>query len=174
MHEIDKRIALLRLLLADIEGRSGQQEEILAQYRQQITRIVEATVAQAGDVGQALAAMAEVQERMAGTEGAAGHLGQLRQRARRELEALLLTKRVAEAQAQLAELESQRQELTTQLAGLGETAAGAAAPGNPTPDALEAQALHALNNQVSEEIAQLRRLISEASQRAARSVSAGN
>ena len=51
MQEIDKRIGLLRLLLADVDGRIQQQQEISGQYRVQIARIVDAVVRQAGDVG---------------------------------------------------------------------------------------------------------------------------
>ena len=70
MQEIDKRIGLLRLLLADVDGRIQQQQEISGQYRVQIARIVDAVVRQAGDVGQALTAMAEVEERLAQIETA--------------------------------------------------------------------------------------------------------
>src|SRR5690349_13326697 len=174
MNEIDKRIGLLRLLLADIDGRMAQKDESISQYRTQLTRIVEATVAHAGDVGQALTAMAEVEERLAGAEVGRRHLTQLRQRAARELEALLLTRRVAEAQAQLAELEGQRQELVQQLAALDPAPTAPATGEAPvSADSAEAAALRALNEHVSSEIAKLQRLISEASQRAARSVSSG-
>ncbi|HMA32843.1 MAG TPA: hypothetical protein VKY74_00075 [Chloroflexia bacterium] len=175
MPEIDKRIGLMRLLLADIDGRKEQQETITREYRAQMSRIVEATVGQTGDVGPALTAMAEVEERLAQVEITGRHLSQLRQRASRDLEALLLTKRVAEAQAQLEELEGRRQALAQQLAALGQGPAPAVAPAAEvtTPDGAEAHALRALNDQVSSEIARLHRLISEASQRAARSISPG-
>jgi chromosome segregation ATPase len=174
MQEIDKRIGLLRLLLADVDGRIQQQQEISGQYRVQIARIVDAVVRQAGDVGQALTAMAEVEERLAQIESTGRHLVQVRQRAARELEALLLTKRVAEAQAQLEELEGRRQELATQLAALsGNEPVAPATQAPDTPDLAEAAALRVLNEQVSSEIDRLHRLISEASQRAARSISSG-
>lgn len=177
MQEIDKRIALIRLLLADVDGRIAQQAETQSQYQVQIARIVEATIRQAGDVGQALTAMAEVQERLVGIETTGRHLAQLRQRAARELEALLLTKRVAEATVQLAELEGRRQALAGQLAALDHAApAGAeSTPGTgpAAPDMAEARELRDLNEQVSHEIARLHNLISEASRRAARSISTG-
>lgn len=174
MNEIDKRIGLLRLVLADVDGRIQQQQEISGQYRVQIARIVDALVRHAGDVGQALTAMAEVEERLTQIETTGRHLTQVRQRAARELEALLLTKRVAEAQAQLEELEGRRQELATQLAALsGGEPATPVAEAPDTPDLAEAAALRVLNEQVSSEIARLHRLISEASQRAARSISSG-
>lgn len=174
MHEIDKRIGLIRFLLADVDSRIQQREETISQYKLQITRIVEATVAHAGDVGQALTAMAEVEERLAQVEIAQRHLRQVRQRANRELEALLLTKRVADAKAQLAELEGRRQDLLTQLAALdGEDLPRATAMPAEAADDSEAAALRALNDQLSRQIDDLHRLIWEASQRAARSISAG-
>jgi chromosome segregation ATPase len=174
MPEIDKRIGLLRLLLADVDGRAQQQQALVTEYRAQIGRIVEATVRQAGDVGQALSAMAEVDERLAGVEAAGRRLAQLRQRASRELEALLLTKRVAEARAQLDELEGRREALAQQLAELDERHPRAAPAAHPaSADEVEADALRALNAEVSGEIQRLQRLILEASQRAARSVSPG-
>ena len=99
---------------------SSKQQALVSEYRAQIARIVEATVRQAGDVGQALSAMAEVDERLAGVEAAGRRLAQLRQRASRELEALLLTKRVAEARTQLEALEGRREALAQQLAELDE------------------------------------------------------
>ena len=174
MNEIDKRIGLTRLMLAEIDLRATQKDESIQQYQMQIARVVEATVGHAGDVGQALAAMAEVEERLAQAEIGKRHLTQLRARAGRELEALLLTKRVAEATAQLAALEGRRQELATQLAALDpapERGAGGAGP--PPADGPAIAALQAQHAQVRAEIADLHRLIAEASQRAARSVSSG-
>jgi len=173
MPEIDKRIGLLRLLLADVDGRVQQQQALATEYRAQSARIVEATVRQAGDVGQALSAMAEVDERLAGVEGAGRRLAQLRQRASRELEALLLTKRVAEARTQLEALEGRREALAQQLAELDERQPSPPERRPANADEMEAEALRALNAEVSGEIERLQRLILEASQRAARSVSPG-
>jgi len=173
MPEIDKRIGLLRLLLADVDGRVQQQQALATEYRAQSGRIVEATVRQAGDVGQALSAMAEVDERLAGVEAAGRRLAQLRQRASRELEALLLTKRVAEARTQLEALEGRREALAQQLAELDERQPSRPEARPASADEVEAEALRALNAEVSGEIERLQRLILEASQRAARSVSPG-
>ena len=173
MPEIDKRIGLLRLLLADVDGRVQQQQALATEYRAQSARIVEATVRQAGDVGQALSAMAEVDERLTGVEAAGRRLAQLRQRASRELEALLLTKRVAEARTQLEALEGRREALAQQLAELDERHPSQPEARPANADGMEAEALRALNAEVSGEIERLQRLILEASQRAARSVSPG-
>src|SRR3954469_18100732 len=110
MQEIDKRIALLRLLIADIGAREQQRTELVRQYGLQQRRIVEATVHQAGDLSQALLALKEVEERLSEVEQSGKHLRMLRTRAATELEALLLTKRVAEAKAQLTELSARQQD----------------------------------------------------------------
>ena len=164
MPEIDKRIGLLRLLLADVDGRVQQQQALATEYRAQSARIVEATVRQAGDVGQALSAMAEVDERLRRVEAAGRRLAQLRQRASRgELEALLLTKRVAEARAQLEALEGRREALAQQLAELDERQPSQPKARPANADEMEAEALRALNAEVSGEIERLQRLILEAS-----------
>ena len=116
MQELDKRIGLLRLLLADVDMREQQRADLSKQYRRQLHHIVEATVAQAGDLSAALAAMQEVEERLSEVERAGRHLALVRARTATELEALLLTRRVAEAQAQLAELEARQEALAAQLA----------------------------------------------------------
>jgi hypothetical protein len=180
MQELDKRIGLLRLLLADIDMREQQRAGLSKQYRVQMQRVVEATVSQAGELGAALAAMQEVEERLNEVERMGRHLGLLRARTATELEALLLTRRVAEAQAQLAALETRQQALTEQLAELrpaqavaaGE-AGGSAAPPAPAPMSAEEAALHTLNEEVQRDIARLHRLILDASERAARTINPG-
>lgn len=108
MQEMDRRLALLRLLLADITDRERQAEAAVAQLRAQVTRIVEFTVQYNSGVANALAAMAEVEERLAAQELALRHLGLLRQRARGELEALIVTREVGDARKRLEELEATR------------------------------------------------------------------
>jgi hypothetical protein len=107
----------------------------------------------------------------------------VRARAATELEALLLTRRVAEAQAQLAELETRQQDLNEQLARLrpaqavaagdAPPAEGAGADATPPEISEEEAALHALNEEVQRDIARLHRLILDASERAARTINPG-
>jgi hypothetical protein len=183
MQELDKRIGLLRLLLADVDAREQQRSALSKQYRLQLQHIVEVTVVQTGDLGAALAAMQEVEERLAEVERTGRHLGLVRARAATELEALLLTRRVAEAQAQLAELETRQQDLNEQLARLrpaqavaagdAPPAEGAGADATPPEISEEEAALHALNEEVQRDIARLHRLILDASERAARTINPG-
>jgi hypothetical protein len=182
MQELDKRIGLLRLLLADVDAREQQRAELSKQYRLQLQHIVEVTVVQTGDPGAALAAMHEVEERLAEVERTGRHLGLMRARAATELEALLLTRRVAEAQAQLAELEARQQDVNAQLARLRPAQAVAAGDAPPPAEGSaaappemseEEAALHALNEEVQRDIARLHRLILDASERAARTINPG-
>jgi len=92
MQEMDRRVALLRLLLADITAREGQAREAHEQLHGQLTRIVDFTVRQNAGVGHALSAMEEVEERLAQQEAMLRHLALLRVRAQGELQALLVTR----------------------------------------------------------------------------------
>jgi hypothetical protein len=169
-------------LLADVDAREQQRAELSKQYRLQLQHIVEVTVVQTGDLGAALAAMHEVEERLAEVERTGRHLGLVRARAATELEALLLTRRVAEAQAQLAELEARQQDVNAQLARLRPAQAVAAGDAPPPAEGSaaappemseEEAALHALNEEVQRDIARLHRLILDASERAARTINPG-
>ena len=150
MQELDRRLALLRLLLADITDRERQAEAALAQLRAQRARIVEFTVQYNGGVANALASMAEVEERLAAQEMALRHLGLLRQRARGEVEALIVTREVGDARKRLEELEATRASLLAH-GGWGEPAG------------------HELA-EVDAEIAELRATIEAASDAAARAL----
>jgi hypothetical protein len=185
MQELDKRIGLLRLLLADVDAREQQRAEISKQYRLQLQRVVEATVNQTGDLSAALAVMQEVEERLNEVERSGRHLGMLRARAATELEALLLTRRVAEAQAQLAELETRQHSLADQLAQLRPALALVGGDeDSPAPESMdtssgpaiseEEMALRTLNEEVQRDIARLHRLILDASERAARTINPGS
>ena len=61
MQELDKRIGMLRIMLADVEGKRVQLADMEKQYHAQLSRIVEFVVYREGDVGNALSLMSEVQ-----------------------------------------------------------------------------------------------------------------
>lgn len=111
MQEMDRRVGILRLLLADLSARRQQTEDARAQLQAQIGRLVEFTVRRNGTVGNALAAMADVEERLARAEADLRHIELLRRRAQDELDALVVTRQVADARARLDELERRRTEL---------------------------------------------------------------
>jgi hypothetical protein len=163
MQEMERRIALLRLLLADITARERQAHEAQEQLRGQITRIVDFTVRQNAGVGHALSAMAEVEERLGQQDVTLRHLALLRARAQGELQALLVTRGVADARARLGELEERRSGL---LAQHPQPATASEAAATPAPAAAELAEIDA-------EIAELRTLIQQASEAAARSLTMG-
>jgi len=155
MPEMERRIGLLRLLLADITARERQAREAQEQLRGQLHHIVDFTVRQNAGVGRALSAMGEVEERLAQQDVTLRHLSLLRSRAQGELQALLVTRGVADARARLTELEARRARLLAEAPAEGSSAAPA------VPGELAA---------VEAEIAELCALIQEASEAAARSV----
>jgi chromosome segregation ATPase len=150
MQEMDRRLGLLRLMLADITDREKQAQAGLATLRAQLKRVVDFTVQFNGGVGNALAGMAEVEERIVRQEAELRHLEMLRQRAEGEIHALLVTRGIADARTRLAELEARRVTLRE----------------NPSPDATEL-------SDVEAEIAALQAEIHSASQEAARSLTGG-
>jgi hypothetical protein len=169
MQELEKRIGLLRLLLADIHSKQAQLQEMEKQYRAQLSRVVEFVVHREGDVANALSLMAEVQAKLDEVVRTTEHITMIGDKANVELEVLVLTKRVAEARSQLSTLEERRKELSARLSYLpeeGDLPEGV--PVNLEPSEMED--LRAINDEVAHEIARLNSLISEASERAARTI----
>src|SRR5690349_12459822 len=115
MPELEKRIGLLRILLAEIGNKQARLAEMESQYRSQLTSVVDFVIYREGDVANALSLMAEVQTKLNEVTATSGHLEMIAARAGTELEVLVLTKRVAEARSQLAELEERQATLTARL-----------------------------------------------------------
>lgn len=161
MQEMDRRMALLRLLLADIETRAREARHALEQLQKQQRRIVDFAVRQNIPVSSALSSLAEVEERITQQAMAERHLDMLRARARSELDALRVTRGVADARARMADLEARRAALPT--------AAGAQQPASGD-DAHVTTAVPDERAAIDAEIAALRTAIEEASEEAARSL----
>jgi hypothetical protein len=113
------------LLLADLTARRQQTEHAREQLGAQIGRLVDYTVRLNGAVGNALAALADLDERLRRTETDLRHIELLRRRAQEELDALLVTRGVADARARVEELEQRRAELLAGPAGATDPAAHA-------------------------------------------------
>lgn len=170
MQELEKRIGHLRILLADIEGKRKQLVEMEGQYRSQLTRIVEFVVYREGDVGNALALMSEVQAKFDEVVQTLSHMGMIEGKATMELEVLLLTKRVAEARSQLAGLLERQQELAGRLDRLSGATSVESQPPTLAQDAAQMEDIRAIYDEVEGEISRLHNLITDASERAARTV----
>jgi hypothetical protein len=145
LKKIDITIARLRLLLAEVTAREGAQEEQRRTCREQHNRLV--TVGLYGDssLDSVLAMLADVQARLAHIDAKSRSLAAIRKRAENELESLQLTKGIEEAKVLLHELQAKQ-------AG----PIDAAEPLSPT--------------EIQTEIARLRSLINEASERAAQNI----
>jgi hypothetical protein len=171
MQEVDKRIALTRLMLADIEAKQAQLAEMESQYRSQLTRIVEFVIYREGDVANALSLMAEVQGKLDEVLQTKSHLEMIASKARVELEVLVLTKRVADARSQLAELEERQQELSAKLAPYSTDPGDEVfIPGAHSDEMENIRSITEEVAEVAEGIARLNTLITEASERAARTI----
>ena len=157
MPELDRRVALLRLFLADITDRERHARDEQAQLRGQIERVVDFTVRLNGGVANALASLSELEDRAVSLDRALNHLGLLRRRANGELDALLVTRGIADARARLSELETRREEIVASLA-----------PGDAPPSARDELAA------IEAEIADLRAQIQSASEAAARALAEGS
>lgn len=171
MQEIGKRIGLLRLLLADIQSKQAQIDETEGQYRAQLGRIVDFVVYRDGDVGNALSLMSEVQGKLDEVLQTKRHLAQITEQANLELEVLVVTRRVSEARSQLTELERRQQELSTRL--LSASHDRPEEPAHLALDTGQREHIRAISDEVTEvatEIERLHKLITEASERAARTI----
>lgn len=169
MQELDKRIGLLRLLLADLHAKQAQLSEMQNQYRSQLARIVEFVVYREGDAGSALSLMAEVQTKLDEVVMSAVHMKLIVEKAQVELDVLSLTKSVTEARSQLAELENRQRELSERLQPIGP----GGQPRSMSADPAAVEEIRRIRDEVesvSGEISRLNHLINEASEQAARTI----
>ena len=170
MRELDRRIAILRLRLAEINAREEQVRATQRQFRGQIDRLMDFAIYDHGDLDSALSMAGEVDSRLTQTELTLRHLETIRGRGQEELKALLLTRSVEQAKAGVAELESQLRDLDAEIGSLQ------LSEGEPGTEELRVSAskledLRARHDQIDAEIHRLRQTISAASDEAARAVS---
>lgn len=167
MHEIDRRIGLLRLLLADLRARRDQTEQAQTQLHAQMRHIVEFTIMRNGMVANALAGLADLEERQTQAAATLRHLELLRRRAQQELDALLVTRGVMDARTRLDELEQRRAQLLAPgtAPAPDRTAGAAAAAGSSAPPAASAELA-----EIEAEMAELHATIEAASDAAVRAL----
>ena len=170
MQELDKRLGLLRLLLADIQGKQAQLAEMEGQYQAQLSRIVDFVVYREGDVANALSLMSEVQGKLDEVVQTAAHLSLIENRATTELDVLKLTKQVTDARSQLADLEQRQRDLSSRLEALSGPRADV--EGDADRPIEDIRTVQTEVSDVQGEIARLNDLITEASERAARMIQA--
>jgi hypothetical protein len=145
LKKIDITIARLRLLLADVSSRERGLDDQRRVLREQQNKLVTFSMYGDSSLDSVLGMLGDVQERLSHIELTAQSLAAIRKRAEYELESLQLTKGIEEAKALLQDLQAR------QAAPVG------------TADALSPQ-------EIQSEIARLRALINEASERAAQNI----
>jgi hypothetical protein len=145
LKKIDITIARLRLMLADVSSRERGLDDQRRILREQQNKLVTFSMYGDSSLDSVLGMLGDVQERLSHVELTAQSLAAIRKRAEYELESLQLTKGIEEAKVLLQDLQAR------QAAPLG------------TADALSPEEIQA-------EIARLRALINEASERAAQNI----
>ncbi len=150
VQKIDVTIAKLRLLLADMSAKERQYTAVRQQFRDQLRRAVDYSVYGDSSLDGTLSLMGEIQQRIMDAEATLRDLELVRTRAERELESLQLTKRIEGAKTELRKLLDQQAELDR---------------AEPSEGGSES-----LRQELGEQIRQLRELINEASEQAARTL----
>jgi hypothetical protein len=145
LKKIDLTIARLRLLLADVTARDAALQEQRRTCGEQHNKLITFSLYGDSSLDSVLAMLGDVQERLSHIEATARALAAIRKRAENELESLQLTKGIEEAKVLLNELQLR------QAAAMDAT------------DALSPA-------EIQTEIARLRSLINEASERAAQNI----
>ena len=145
LKKIDLTIARLRLLLADVTARDAALHEQRRTCGEQHNKLITFSLYGDSSLDSVLAMLGDVQERLSHIDATSRALAAIRKRAENELESLQLTKGIEEAKILLNELQLR------QAAAMDAT------------DALSPAEIQA-------EIARLRSLINEASERAARNI----
>jgi hypothetical protein len=145
LKKIDITIARLRLLLADVSARERGLDDQRRVFREQHHKLVTFSMYGDSSLDSVLAMLADVQERLNSLDTTSTSLAAIRKRAEFELESLQLTKGIEEAKVLLQDLQAR------QAAPIG------------TADTLSPAEIQA-------EIARLRALINEASERAAQNI----
>lgn len=169
MRELDRRIAMLRLRLAEISAREDQVRSLQRQFRGQLERLMDFAIYDRGDLDTALSMAEDVESRLNESERTLGHLLAIKSRGQDELNALLLTSSIEAAKTDIAELETQVNRLDEEIESLGHNASGREPVVQKEGEDRLSQ-LRAQHDKLDGEIRRLRQAISEASDAAARTV----
>jgi hypothetical protein len=108
MRKLDETIANLKLALSTIETKEQGLLQAERQSGLQYRRIINFTLYEGGDLERALQMMDEVGQRTDYARSALAHLRQIKERAEDDLRAMLLTKTIEDAKAELADLQAKQ------------------------------------------------------------------
>lgn len=102
MQELDRAIARLRLLLAELAAKSGALALTQAQYHDQLDRLTEIVLGGDIPLDRTLGMMMDLDARLEEIRGQERYVDRMRTRAQRELDQLNITRLVDETQARIA------------------------------------------------------------------------
>lgn len=108
MRKLDETIANLKLALATLETKEQSLLQAERQAGNQYKRIINFTLYEGGDLERALQMMDEVGQRTQYATTTLEHLRLIRQRAEEDLRAMMLTKTIEDAKAELAGLQAKQ------------------------------------------------------------------
>ena len=104
MREMENTIGKLDFLLATISGKSEELNDLKTQFSRQLSRAPNHALKGDVSLDATLNIMSEIQERLDEVENTIGGLQAIEVRARQELDALQLTRKIEQAKTRLAEL----------------------------------------------------------------------
>ena len=106
--QLHQAMATLRITLAEIEGKEGQLDAMISQFRTQLRRLPRQVIYGKTSLDSSLTAMGEIDERLADVLVTRERLQAIKKTAMEELEALEVIQRVDEARRSLAELKQRK------------------------------------------------------------------
>ena len=171
MKQLDNRISMLRLRLAEVKAREEQLAALHRQFGAQMNRIVDFAVYERSDLDAALSMIDDVETRQRQTDRMMHHLEAIKGRIQEELNALILTRDVESAKVALAEMEERSQQLEAEIQEAeGEDSKGIPGPGHSEGKQTRRSRLEGQRAEAEAEVRRLRQVISDASEEAARAV----
>ena len=110
MREIDKTIAKIKLVLADLAAREAHMESLRVQLQTQLSRLPRFALYGNSEPESVLSMMSDVESRLAEIDGDLRRIGWLRRTAEEELETLEITRRIDQQRERLDSLRAQSAE----------------------------------------------------------------
>lgn len=110
MRKLDETIANLRLLLAQVEAKEAALAQAERQAGEQLKRVINFTLYEGGELERALLMMDEIAQRRRFAQSSLENLRMLKERTVGDLKAMMLTKVVEDARAELADLRARQAE----------------------------------------------------------------
>ncbi|TAK30612.1 MAG: hypothetical protein EPO21_18880 [Chloroflexota bacterium] len=107
MRELDRTIARIKLILADLAAREARTESLRVQLQTQLARLPRFILYGNAEAESVLSMMADIEDRLAEIDGDLRRIDLLKRTAEEELETLEITRRIDQQRERLASLHAQ-------------------------------------------------------------------